>query len=67
VSAWATAPGALPKRPLGLERDLALLILPERRTERRYPRHVKIKMSNYARNYGRQGPPKGRKPASSLF
>lgn len=61
VSAWATPPGALPKRLMGLERDLSLLILPERRTERRYPRTVKIKMSNYPRNYGRQGPPKNRK------
>lgn len=63
VSAWTTAPGALPQRLMGLERDLALLILPERRTERRYPRQVKIKMSNYARNYGRHGPPKSTKPS----
>jgi len=50
ISVWATAPGALPRRLGSLERDLRSLILPERRTERRYPRHVKIKMSNYARN-----------------
>jgi hypothetical protein len=53
LSSWATAPGALPRRLASLERDMRLLVLPERRTERRYPRHVKIKMSNYARNHGR--------------
>lgn len=31
------------------------LILPPRRSARRYPRHVKIKMSNYARNAGHPG------------
>ncbi len=31
----------------------SLLILPERRTKRRYKRHVKIKMSNYERNRGK--------------
>ena len=33
---------------------LDVLVLPARRTERRYPRHVKIKMSNYARNRGKR-------------
>lgn len=51
--AWSTSPGALPKLFGSLERDLKLLVLPERRSERRYPRHVKIKMSNYARNRGK--------------
>jgi hypothetical protein len=51
--AWSTSPGALPKLFGTLERDLKLLVLPERRSERRYPRHVKIKMSNYARNRGK--------------
>lgn len=64
ISAWTASPGVLPERLMGLERDLDLLILPERRTNRRYPRQVKIKMSNFARNYGRHGPPKGRKPAT---
>lgn len=36
-----------------LNERIALLILPERRPERKYPRHVKIKMSNYKRNPGR--------------
>lgn len=53
LAAWTTAPGALPRRLGGLERDMALLVLPERRRQRRYPRHVKIKMSNYARNHGK--------------
>lgn len=43
-------PGALPKRIRRMRVNLARLILPPRRSERRYPRHVKIKMSNYARN-----------------
>lgn len=51
--AWSTSPGALPKLFGGLDRDLRLLVLPERRSERRYRRHVKIKMSNYARNRGK--------------
>lgn len=51
--AWSTAPGALPKLFGSLESELRLLVLPERRSKRRYPRHVKIKMSNYARNRGK--------------
>jgi hypothetical protein len=50
VTAWLTSPGVLPKMLIGLENDLRLLVLPPRRTERRYARSVKIKMSNYARN-----------------
>jgi hypothetical protein len=53
LSAWSTSPGALPRRLGSLDRDLRLLVLPERRRQRRYPRHVKIKMSNYARNRGK--------------
>lgn len=53
LAAWAASPGVLPRRLGGLEQDLRLLVLPERRSERRYPRHVKIKMSNYARNRGK--------------
>jgi hypothetical protein len=43
-----SAPGLLPRRLEHLRRDLALLVLPERRA-RCYPRAVKIKMSNYPR------------------
>lgn len=54
VEAWTCAPGNLPKR-LSSHRELmeSLLILPERRSNRRYERHVKIKMSGYKRNPGR--------------
>ena len=55
LAAWAASPGAVPRRLGSFEQDMRLLILPERRTERSYPRHVKIKMSNYARNRGKSG------------
>lgn len=56
VEAWTCAPGNLPKR-LASHREMvaSLLLLPERR-DRTYPRHVKIKMSNYKRNPGRPMP-----------
>jgi len=53
--AWRTSPGAIPKHLGHLRSTLDVLILPERRSERRYPRHVKIKMSNYPRNRGKRG------------
>ena len=53
--AWVTSPGALPRRVESHERKVRLYLLPERRTSRRYRRHVKIKMSNYPRNPGRAG------------
>jgi hypothetical protein len=43
-------PGAIPKHLRNLRAELKTLILPPRRPKRRYPRAVKIKMSNYARN-----------------
>ncbi len=46
VTAWIAAPGVLPKRLDTMKREMALLILPPRRT-RAFPRAVKIKMSNY--------------------
>lgn len=57
VEAWTCSPGVIPKR-IASHRELvaSLLILPERRAERRYPRHVKIKMSNYRRNPGKPLP-----------
>ena len=42
-------PGAIPKHLRNLRAALKTLILPPRRSERRYPRAVKIKMTNYAR------------------
>ena len=53
VEAWTTAPSNLPKRLEGLHEMISLLILPERRSERHYERHVKIKMSKFKRNAGR--------------
>jgi len=48
---WASSssPGAIPKNLARLRSRIAGLVLPPRRSERRYPRAVKIKMSNYAR------------------
>jgi hypothetical protein len=43
------SPGAIPKQLERLRSNLARLTLPPRRTERSYPRVVKVKMSNYAR------------------
>jgi hypothetical protein len=43
------SPGAIPKHLRKLRDALKTLILPPRRTERSYPRVVKIQMSNYAR------------------
>ena len=51
-SAITQTPGALPKRMERLRVDLRQLILPPRRGDRHYPRHVKIKMSGYTRNHG---------------
>jgi len=54
VEAWTCAPGNLPKRLASHHETMSsLLILPERRPERRYKRHVKIKMSSYKRNPGK--------------
>lgn len=48
VTAWIASPGNLPRRLEDLHQQLALLVLPPRRP-RRYPRAVKIKMTNYPR------------------
>jgi len=55
LTAWTTTPGRLPRRLEALHDELSLLILPERRPQRRYPRAVKIKMSPYPRK--RPSPP----------
>lgn len=51
---WAAtaSPGSLPKMIKGMRLDLRSMILPERRSQRRYPRHVKIAISAYPRNDG---------------
>ena len=48
LAAITSGPGLLPRRIEHLHRDLASLVLPQRRP-RRYPRAVKIKMSGYPR------------------
>lgn len=59
-NAWLTwsmqplAPGRIPAALLDLRRHLKLLLLPERRSERRYPRAVKIKMSNYDKKWSKR-------------
>lgn len=50
---WASmtsTPGAIPKRLNTLRDRIRRFVLPPRRTERSYPRAVKLKMSNYDRN-----------------
>ena len=54
LTAWTASPGVLPRRLDALAEDLALLILPERRSQRRYPRAVKITMSGYPSKPPRQ-------------
>lgn len=53
VNAWMSPPGTMKTELRMLREMLAVLILPERRPERHYPRHVKIKLSRYKRNPGR--------------
>ncbi len=50
VTAWASNPANLPRRLEDLHNEVALLVLPERRRQRSYPRVVKVKMSNYPLN-----------------
>ena len=54
TTAWMLSPGNVPRELKDLRKYLKTLVLPERRSQRRYPRHVKIKMSKYARNRGRR-------------
>lgn len=43
------SPGAIPQRLRNMRQRILEQLLPPRRSERRYPRAVKIKMSNYAK------------------
>jgi hypothetical protein len=43
------SPGAIPRHLRNLRAKVKLFVLPPRRPERRYPRAVKVKMSNYPR------------------
>lgn len=57
LAVMTRSPGTLPAHIKDLPRKVTSLVLPERRTERRYPRHVKIKMSNFLRNRGKRCAP----------
>jgi len=59
VNAWMAPSGTMKTELRMLREMLSVLLLPERRPERRYKRHVKIKMSNYKRNPGRAREPPG--------
>ena len=43
------SPGAIPRHLKNLRAEIKNFILPARRSERIYPRAVKVKMSNYAK------------------
>jgi len=49
--AWCSvaSPGSIPKKLQRMRQRIIDFVLPPRRSERRYPRAVKIKMSNYPR------------------
>ena len=53
INAWMAPSGTMKTELRMLREMLAVLLLPERRPERTYKRHVKIKMSSYKRNPGR--------------
>ncbi len=48
-SCGTQSPGAIPKHLRRLREDIERFVLPPRRSERWYPRAVKVKMSNYPR------------------
>jgi hypothetical protein len=45
------APGAIPRHLRNLRKNISLFVLPPRRSERSYPRAVKVKMSNYLKKH----------------
>ena len=53
VNAWGAPAGTMKTELRMLREMLGVLVIPERRPERRYKRHVKIKMSGSKRNPGR--------------
>jgi hypothetical protein len=50
ITAWQVSPGTIPRHLAELRQNLGALLLPPRRSDRRYPRHVKIKVSPFPRN-----------------
>jgi hypothetical protein len=65
VAAWRSRPGNVPRYLAEFRSTLDVLLLPPRRSNRRFPRHVKIKMSNYARNRGKRPPKSIEQPEGS--
>jgi hypothetical protein len=57
------SPGAIPKHLRNLRDNVSLFVLPPRRSERSYPRAVKVKMSSYPRKRrnGEASRPRGSK------
>lgn len=53
ATAWDGSPANIPRHLETLDRELESATLPARRSERRYRRWVKVKMSGYKRNPGR--------------
>jgi hypothetical protein len=45
------SPGAIPRHLRNLRENINLFVLPPRRSERSYPRAVKVKMSNYPKKH----------------
>jgi len=64
TTGWMISPGNIPRCLADLREQLSGLILPERRSDRRYPRHVKIKMSNFPRNRGKRARRKKKRTGS---
>ena len=64
-AAQTKSPGTIPRRLRDFRSTLGTILLPERRSQRRYPRHVKIKMSNYKRNRGKRSTKSSEQPEES--
>ena len=56
ITAWQVSPATIPRHLAELRTNLGALLLPPRRSNRRYPRHVKIKVSPFPRNRRRRAP-----------
>lgn len=50
------SPGSIPLKLQKMRQKVLAFVLPERRSERRYPRAVKIKMSTYAKKHRKTAP-----------
>ncbi len=61
ATAWDGLPANVPRHLETLDQELESATLPARRTDRRYPRWVKVKMSGHKRNPGKPTPGKAAK------